>query len=924
MKKRMWMLLSLLALLLALSVPVSAEESGGFVYEVRNGSAVILAYQGETLEDLVIPATLGGYPVTAIESHAFFRRADLTGTLTLPEGLTTIGSRAFAYCSGFEGDLILPSTLSKLESSAFEYCSGFDGRLVLSEKLTTIEPRAFGGCTGFSGELIFPAGLTTVGNAAFQECSSLECVLFPASLTALGDFAFTRCENLSRLCFEGDCPTWGRFVFSGARLPKLVYKPGTVGWTPNFWISPEGSMYQSVCFGQDQPISGTMGSSVSWELSMTGKLTIRGKGIASNAMPDFRFSLWEDITSVVVEEGVTVLPSGVFMNCWKIRSLSLPSTLSSMESPFGGGVTMNFALRRIDVAEGNEEFCSQDGILYSADMSELIFYPPQSPITDYRMPDTVKSMAYQALAFGAPNLCTLTIPAGFGYFDPHLLAEMTQLESVTVDPNNLTQMSEDGILYSRDRSELRFYPPRKKTESYTLPAEVTSISTAAFGSQNAYLKKLLIPAGGQVRVHSLAYVLGDLLALEEVEVDEENAFFASADGVLYDKTMKELVFYPPCKTDERYVLPATVTRLPTLVAAGDNGGNKYVKTIVLPSALDYLFAVNLDFFRALEEIVLDENETEYAVIDGVLFNKDKTELLIYPRGRSDAVYQVPDGTVSIAEEAFRNCANLKKVYTPDSLTHIGIYAFRNSGLAEVHLAEHVSYLGYGAFAECDELYDAYFYGDVPAYWNVTSVMRGGGYEDNVPLFGRGRHYDFLIHYLEEKEGWTTPTWTAPDEIVYNTEIFKLDSLKILGAPELMIVSDQNKTDPDCLNGIALGTTAKELTSQFASDRVRLLDKRGEAVADGDKIKTGDRVVLLGEDGKTILEEVAVVVKGDISGDGESDVLDVLSGLLLFQKDYMSFSERLSLDINEDGSYSTYDLIGLIDRLIGSDSTQPLN
>lgn len=81
----------------AVTLSMSAEIPEGLEYSIDNGEATITAYTGADSE-LSIPATIMGYPVTAIGCEAFMGCTTLT-SITIPDGVTYIGVRAFAWCT---------------------------------------------------------------------------------------------------------------------------------------------------------------------------------------------------------------------------------------------------------------------------------------------------------------------------------------------------------------------------------------------------------------------------------------------------------------------------------------------------------------------------------------------------------------------------------------------------------------------------------------------------------------------------------------------------------------------------------------------------------------------------------------------------------------------------------------------------------
>ena len=88
----------------------------------------------------------------------------------------------------------------------------------------------------------------------------------------------------------------------------------------------------------------------------------------------------------------------------------------------------------------------------------------------------------------------------------------------------------------------------------------------------------------------------------------------------------------------------------------------------------------------LTVINVDENNTAYFSIDGVLFNKSQTELILYPR-RKQGAYTIPNSVTSIGRSAFRECSGLTSVNIPNSVTSIKDYAFEGcSGLTSNDIA----------------------------------------------------------------------------------------------------------------------------------------------------------------------------------------------------------------------------------------------
>ena len=112
------------------------------------------------------------------------------------------------------------------------------------------------------------------------------------------------------------------------------------------------------------------------------------------------------------------------------------------------------------------------------------------------------------------------------------------------------------------------------------------------------------------------------------------------------------------------------------------------------------------FFNSelLANINVVEENANYSSENGILFNKDKTEIVCYPAGKTDAEYVIPDSVTSIGGYAFYDCTSLTNITIPNSVTSIGIYAFYDcTSLTNITIPNSVTSIGYSAFYRCTSL-----------------------------------------------------------------------------------------------------------------------------------------------------------------------------------------------------------------------------
>ena len=106
----------------------------------------------------------------------------------------------------------------------------------------------------------------------------------------------------------------------------------------------------------------------------------------------------------------------------------------------------------------------------------------------------------------------------------------------------------------------------------------------------------------------------------------------------------------------------------------------------------------------LETITVENENTNFEIVDGVLFNKDKTRLITYPANKDGDSYTIPNTVTEIAPNAFQGCAKLKTITLNSNISKIPAHAFEGcSSLTTINNLNNVSQIEMNAFKGCESL-----------------------------------------------------------------------------------------------------------------------------------------------------------------------------------------------------------------------------
>jgi len=205
----------------------------------------------------------------------------------------------------------------------------------------------------------------------------------------------------------------------------------------------------------------------------------------------------------------------------------------------------------------------------------------------------------------------------------------------------------------------------------------------------------------------------------------------------------------------------TSVKIPENVTSIGNGAFSNclsLETVYIPKSVESIGDEVFYYCSNLRDITVDVANPYYCIDEnGVLFDKNKTTLIVHPINKSSTRYIIPEGVTRIEGKAFYGCSNLESITIPDSVTYIGLAAFTDceglksisipngvtsisswtfrycTNLESVTIGKGVTVIGSDAFANCNSLSTVYYNG-TRSKWNKIKVNTGNAPLLNAELF----------------------------------------------------------------------------------------------------------------------------------------------------------------------------------------------
>lgn len=619
------------------------------------------------------------------------------------------------------------------------------------------------------------------------------------------------------------------------------------------------------------------GENFSYELNEEGTYTITGYDGEDEVL---------EIPAYIDGIAVTELASHSLYNDIVGYKLIIPDTIEKI----GSNALTCSNLTDIEVHPDNEYFCDVDGVLYNKDVTKIVYYPEEREELSYTVPATVTELGEYCFHYGG-MLEKITLPEGLKKIGQRAFYFVDTLKEINL-PDGLESIESNAFIGCSELTDIR------------VPDSVTALGWSVFDScsklENVYLGSGIQSIEGEL--------FTGCSSLVNITVSPDNQLICVESGVLFNKDKTKLMKYPSKKEDKSYSIPVTVTtvgreafydveylesidipdsvetleesafwnlrelryaEIPDSVTSFENSFSNCPKLERILIGKNVDFRNNYNVFRdcdSLTAIVVDGENPYCASLGGVLYDKEITTLIKFPKGLDMKSFKLPASVKEVNSTVFSDQESYfdefwenKEMYVDDCLLEydyqgngnvvvktgtrvLGVQAFWAENeiwgislpedteiigsmafscmnvLQAIYIPENVTYMGDNVFWESDMCYDIY-YGGSEYQWNRIENIENA----DIPEYA-------TIHFNSQGNEFVNP-------------VFPEDEY------------DYSYTDEDCGISVYTDTDAQLNADNITNEEIvasvdELLPKANvEAVyeinlsREGEKIQPEDRVVV---------------------------------------------------------------------------------
>ena len=490
----------------------------------------------------------------------------------------------------------------------------------------TYEVNNDGSCTitdyeGKSADVSIPSTIcghkvTKIGGAAFGYNESIKSVIVPNGVTNIDVGAFECCDNLTKVSLPDTITYIDAYAFAYNEKLADISIPNDVEYVGE-------SAFEETKWLNDQPNGIVYAGKVAYIYKGTSWLNIKVSiKDGTKYIADKAFAGQYGIVEVTLPDSLRGIGSGAFLLCDSLTSINIPDGVETIE---GEAFKYCEKLANITIPEsvsyiGGETFADTkwfnkqaDGLVYAGN-NAYAYKGAMPQNTTVTLKEGTKSIAGNAF-YSEENLAGIILPDSLISVGDYAFYQCENLKSVSIG-KNVEKIGESA------------FEECTSLESITIPEKVTSISSNCFSECSA-LKNAELPSNLEIISDS---AFRHCVSLENIEIPD-------SVSVLEDET------FAFCEK---------------------------LKSVSICSKLKSIDYRTFYECPALEKITVSGDNKYFSSKDGVMYNKGKTQIVVYPESKKDAEYTVPD-TVTIigysdyTDDNYIENPNLKTIVIPKSV-----------------------------------------------------------------------------------------------------------------------------------------------------------------------------------------------------------------------------------------------------------------
>ncbi len=647
---------------------------GKSVWTATSTSTTLGAFAGLDIQSIILPKRLqsvaaymfdgcsklnsvafeGNSQVKSIEKYAF-NNCMLLASIGLPNSLEKIADYAFA-ASGLT-EIALPDKVTSLGNYVFQGCTQL-ADVSFPDALISMGTNVFANCTSLTS-VILPQNLTEIKKEAFKGCTSLQSVTIPASVTSIENAAFDGCAKLATITFEdGDVPlmlatgTSTAGVFRNCTSLETIDFPKRLSAIGDYAFNG-CNMLNTVTFADGATVAeigdyAFKGCSNFQEIEIPASLIRIGKNAFENCTA---------LSSLTFIDGkLSIIDVAAFNNCINLEKVVIPASVVSV---------------------GAKAFYNCRGLV------EILLTGGGS-------------LGNEAF-YGCVNVAEVNISGNITKLGDNVFYGIPKL---TVAPDNVDYVIENGILYTSDKSVLVMNLDRTLA-TVTIPASVQEIANNAFIKNTRLVSVVFENDSSLVAIGANAFErctkLGEIVLPDTLERLGEAAFkdCVSLESAIFENSDAERIVKAGKSAFENCVM---------------------LKTAVLPEGLTTI-EEKMFYGTLVEEVEIPASVTSVAknAFAGCV---NLTSVSILGNSKLDATsfagcialenLALAEGMTAVANNAFKGYVNLRSITIPSTVKTIGTSAFDGCvSLQEVKFADGsvLTEIGGSAFKGCIVLND---------------------------------------------------------------------------------------------------------------------------------------------------------------------------------------------------------------------------